>query len=103
MGGAGGHRAEPQPPLRPLLLSGIRHPEEMSLLRAPEKKEKKKKEKEPEEEVYDLTKVILAGGECRRGSPGAATRAGPRGLGSARAWLTVIDLLHNLQEHPTDV
>ncbi|XP_067604677.1 fermitin family homolog 3 [Pseudorca crassidens] len=43
-------------------LLSIRHPEEMSLLRAPEKKEKKKKEKEPEEEVYDLTKVVLAGG-----------------------------------------
>jgi len=40
----------------------IRHPEELSLLRAPEKKEKKKKEKEPEEEVHDLTKVVLAGG-----------------------------------------
>lgn len=52
------------------LPSGIRHPEELSLLRAPEKKEKKKKEKEPEEEVYDLTKVILAGGE-----------QGPAGLG----------------------
>lgn len=47
----------------PLLPSGIRHPEELSLLRAPEKKEKKKKEKEPEEEVHDLTKVVLAGGE----------------------------------------
>ncbi|XP_023603123.1 fermitin family homolog 3 [Myotis lucifugus] len=43
-------------------LLSIRHPEELSLLRAPEKKEKKKKEKEPEEEVYDLTKVVLAGG-----------------------------------------
>ncbi|XP_037694074.1 fermitin family homolog 3 isoform X2 [Choloepus didactylus] len=43
-------------------LLSIRHPEELSLLRAPEKKEKKKKEKEPEEEVHDLTKVILAGG-----------------------------------------
>lgn len=46
-----------------LFPSGIRHPEELSLLRAPEKKEKKKKEKEPEEEVHDLTKVVLAGGE----------------------------------------
>ncbi|XP_015424469.1 PREDICTED: LOW QUALITY PROTEIN: fermitin family homolog 3 [Myotis davidii] len=45
-------------------LLSIRHPEELSLLRAPEKKEKKKKEKEPEEEVYDLTKVVLAGGVC---------------------------------------
>ncbi|KAK2100259.1 Fermitin 3 [Saguinus oedipus] len=43
-------------------LLSIRHPEELSLLRAPEKKEKKKKEKELEEEVYDLSKVILAGG-----------------------------------------
>ncbi|XP_074257732.1 fermitin family homolog 3 isoform X2 [Saimiri boliviensis] len=43
-------------------LLSIRHPEELSLLRAPEKKEKKKKEKEPEEEVYDLSKVVLAGG-----------------------------------------
>lgn len=43
-------------------LLSIRHPEELSLLRAPEKKEKKKKEKEPEEEVHDLTKVVLAGG-----------------------------------------
>ncbi|XP_025771138.1 fermitin family homolog 3 [Puma concolor] len=43
-------------------LLSIRHPEELSLLRAPEKKEKKKKEKEPEEELYDLTKVVLAGG-----------------------------------------
>lgn len=51
--------------LRPQLPSGIRHPEELSLLRAPEKKEKKKKEKEPEEELYDLSKVVLAGGECR--------------------------------------
>uniref|UniRef100_F1MMJ5 FERM domain containing kindlin 3 n=1 Tax=Bos taurus TaxID=9913 RepID=F1MMJ5_BOVIN len=43
-------------------LLSIRHPEEMSLLRAPEKEKKKKKEKEPEEEVYDLTKVVLVGG-----------------------------------------
>ncbi|XP_058382543.1 fermitin family homolog 3 isoform X1 [Diceros bicornis minor] len=43
-------------------LLSIRHPEELSLLRTPEKKEKKKKEKEPEEEVYDLTQVVLAGG-----------------------------------------
>ncbi|XP_027628184.1 fermitin family homolog 3 [Tupaia chinensis] len=43
-------------------LLSIRHPEELSLLRAPEKKEKKRKEKEPEEEVYDLSKVVLAGG-----------------------------------------
>nr|XP_054096974.1 fermitin family homolog 3 isoform X2 [Callithrix jacchus] len=43
-------------------LLSIRHPEELSLLRAPEKKEKKKKEKELEEEVYDLSKVVLAGG-----------------------------------------
>uniref|UniRef100_A0A8V8TNT4 FERM domain containing kindlin 3 n=1 Tax=Homo sapiens TaxID=9606 RepID=A0A8V8TNT4_HUMAN len=43
-------------------LLSIRHPEELSLLRAPEKKEKKKKEKEPEEELYDLSKVVLAGG-----------------------------------------
>uniref|UniRef100_A0A452T148 Fermitin family member 3 n=1 Tax=Ursus maritimus TaxID=29073 RepID=A0A452T148_URSMA len=43
-------------------LLSIRHPEELSLLRAPEKKEKKKKEKEPEEELFDLTKVVLAGG-----------------------------------------
>ncbi|XP_032138876.1 fermitin family homolog 3 isoform X3 [Sapajus apella] len=43
-------------------LLSIRHPEELSLLRAPEKKEKKKKDKEPEEEVYDLSKVVLAGG-----------------------------------------
>uniref|UniRef100_A0A2K6EEN8 FERM domain containing kindlin 3 n=1 Tax=Propithecus coquereli TaxID=379532 RepID=A0A2K6EEN8_PROCO len=41
----------------PQLFSGIRHPEELSLLR-----KKKKKEKEPEEEVYDLTQVVLAGG-----------------------------------------
>ncbi|XP_072495039.1 fermitin family homolog 3 [Notamacropus eugenii] len=40
----------------------IRHPEELSLLRAPDKKEKKKKDKEPEEEVFDLTKVVLATG-----------------------------------------
>uniref|UniRef100_A0AC11B273 FERM domain containing kindlin 3 n=1 Tax=Ovis aries TaxID=9940 RepID=A0AC11B273_SHEEP len=43
-------------------LLSIRHPEELSLLRAPEKEKKKKKEKEPEEEVYDLTKVVLVGG-----------------------------------------
>ncbi|XP_010836390.1 PREDICTED: fermitin family homolog 3 [Bison bison bison] len=43
-------------------LLSIRHPEEMSLLRAPEKEKKKKKEKEPEEELYDLTKVVLVGG-----------------------------------------
>uniref|UniRef100_A0A8C9PMT6 Fermitin family member 3 n=1 Tax=Spermophilus dauricus TaxID=99837 RepID=A0A8C9PMT6_SPEDA len=43
-------------------LLSIRHPEELSLLRAPEKKEKKKKEKGLEEEVFDLTKVVLAGG-----------------------------------------
>ncbi|ELW65062.1 Fermitin family like protein 3 [Tupaia chinensis] len=48
-------------------LLSIRHPEELSLLRAPEKKEKKRKEKEPEEEVYDLSKVVLAGGEQRLG------------------------------------
>lgn len=60
--------------LRPQLPTGIRHPEELSLLRAPEKKEKKKKEKEPEEEVYDLTKVILAGGEHWLGGPGAGCR-----------------------------
>ncbi|XP_056657504.1 fermitin family homolog 3 [Monodelphis domestica] len=40
----------------------IRHPEELSLLRAPEKKEKKKKEKETEEELFDLSKVVLAAG-----------------------------------------
>ncbi|XP_074129451.1 fermitin family homolog 3 [Sminthopsis crassicaudata] len=40
----------------------IRHPEELSLLRAPEKKEKKKKDKEPEEEVFDLSSVVLAAG-----------------------------------------
>ncbi|XP_038620905.1 fermitin family homolog 3 [Tachyglossus aculeatus] len=40
----------------------IRHPEELSLLRIPEKKEKKKKEKEPEEKVFDLSQVVIAGG-----------------------------------------
>nr|6V97_A Chain A, Fermitin family homolog 3 [Homo sapiens]6V97_B Chain B, Fermitin family homolog 3 [Homo sapiens] len=41
-------------------LLSIRHPEELSLLRAPEKKEKKKKEKEPEEELYDLSYHMLS-------------------------------------------
>lgn len=68
--------------MRPRLPSGIRHPEEMSLLRAPEKEKKKKKEKEQEEEVYDLTKVVLVGGECRLGQPRDAAGGGPgRGLG----------------------
>lgn len=86
MGRARGHRAgrslaEAQFP------SGIRHPEELSLLRAPEKKEKKKKEKEPTEEVYDLSKVVLAGGEHRPGwLGGGAQGPGPRTPGlEARA------------------
>lgn len=63
-------------------LLSIRHPEELSLLRAPEKKEKKKKEKEPEEELYDLTKVVLSekwhlhcSGECQ---PTSQTAPRPR-------------------------
>lgn len=81
VGGAGGHRAGPGP-AEAQLPSGIRHPEELSLLRAPEKKEKKKKEKEPEEEVYDLTKVVLAGGEHRLGRlVGGAQGPSPGSLG----------------------
>lgn len=68
-------------PTEAQLPSGVRHPEELSLLRAPEKKEKKKKEKEPEEEVYDLTKVVLAGGEHRLGQPGAGRRGQAHGAG----------------------
>lgn len=67
---------DPGPPLRPRLPSGIRHPEELSLLRAPEKEKKKKKEKEPEEEVYDLTKVVLVGGKRRLGQPRDAAGEG---------------------------
>uniref|UniRef100_A0A8C2PA10 Band 4.1 domain-containing protein n=1 Tax=Capra hircus TaxID=9925 RepID=A0A8C2PA10_CAPHI len=75
-------------------LLSIRHPEELSLLRAPEKEKKKKKEKEPEEEVYDLTKVVLVGGERRLGQPKDAAGEGgtwerPGWVGEAyRAWLT---------------
>lgn len=45
-------------------LLNIRHPEELSLLRAPEEKEKKKKkEKDPSAEaVHDLTGLVLSGG-----------------------------------------
>ena len=67
---------DPGLPLRPRLPSGIRHPEEMSLLRAPEKEKKKKKEKEPEEEVYDLTKVVLVGGERRLRQPRGCHQGG---------------------------
>ena len=80
--------------MRPRLPSGIRHPEELSLLRAPEKEKKKKKEKEPEEEVYDLTKVVLVGGERRLGQPKDAAGEGgtwerPGWVGEAYwAWLT---------------
>lgn len=81
-GGTGSHRTAP---LRPRVPSGIRHPEELSLLRTLEKKEKKKKEKEPEEEVYDLTQVVLAGGE--HGLGGQAGRGAGRrpGLGPGLA------------------
>lgn len=68
-------------PAEAQLPSGIRHPEELSLLRAPEKKEKKKKDKEPEEEVYDLVKVVLAGGEHSWGRPGAGRRDWAQGPG----------------------
>lgn len=81
VGGAGGHGAGPGP-AEAQLPSGIRHPEELSLLRAPEKKEKKKKEKEPEGEVYDLTKVVLAGGEHRLGRLGGGAQGpGPQSPG----------------------
>ena len=83
--GAGGHGAGPGPLLRSQLPSGIRHPEELSLLRAPEKKEKKKKEKEPEEELYDLTKVVLAGGEHRQAGPTGGWAPAP---GAPEACLT---------------
>lgn len=39
-----------------LCLPGIRHPEELSFLKAPEEREKKKKEKDPmTQEIFDLT------------------------------------------------
>lgn len=69
MGGAEVTGQDPGPPEAPAP-SGIRHPEELSLLRAPEKEKKKKKEKEPEEEVYDLTKAVLVGVSAGWGSPG---------------------------------
>ncbi|KFO28457.1 Fermitin family like protein 3 [Fukomys damarensis] len=60
-------------------LLSIRHPEELSLLRAPVKKEKKKKEKEPEEEVFDLTKRLP-----RPGSLADKTQPHSRWLDSSR-------------------
>uniref|UniRef100_A0A8D0GPF9 FERM domain containing kindlin 3 n=1 Tax=Sphenodon punctatus TaxID=8508 RepID=A0A8D0GPF9_SPHPU len=58
---------------------GIRHPEELSLLRAPEEKEKRKrKEKDGEtEEPHDLSRVQLPASECLAvpGGWGAARRS----------------------------
>lgn len=66
------------------LPSGIRHAEELSLLRAPEEKDKKKR-KGPvlgTEDDFDLSGVVLPASECgRRGWAGACECAFLRVLG----------------------